>query len=265
MYHPSEKAVGNALDRMQAARDQEFAKFMAGGKAVQDLVLKQAGIVAAPGESIYSLACRYVDQQFPEVHFPGAGQQGPPFPGDTGNFQVAQPPHNVADYADLIDTAAGPLVDADKGGNGVANEGFYHTFMLPGLAFVGYRLNDSYGTVETLSVQEIVALSGLRPDGTKSSVVIVDLSSFFDVDYIRNFVFGLYAALSKDNLPVILAQVEEFLAQQGWMMDAEQHIQDQDRPTSLDDAPATWQEAREAYRKTADDATQIIPKYEEEN
>lgn len=274
MYHPTESAVAEALADLQKARDRAFSKFMSDPSSTQDFTLNQAGIVPEPGESRYSLACRYVDANYPETHFPGAGQPSPTFPNSVNTFQTARAPHDMREYRDMIDTVSDMLDDTDEENKGEdqkptgSNGGFYHTFMLPGLSYVGYRSADQYGTVKALPVTEILNISGMNNTDPKaqSSFVIIDLSSFFDADYVKQTIFQIYADLAGEMASnTVLEYVEEFILHQGWMPEADAFV---DAATKKQ--TPTWEQATAAVQSRptdlgeSDAATEIIQRYPDE-
>lgn len=268
MYKPSEEALLKGLSDRANIRDQYFQQLMSSSAAVLREIASTRNLDTPTGESTYSLACRIVEFEYPEIELPGAGNAGLfSTAGESTSYHVAEPIRrsDMARFADMIDKST-----LQKQDELFVQGGFLHgpDWMLDGPAFVGYRGAD--GAVQTLDTEGVVTLSGLRPNATEqSSVVLVSVSQFFDGDYVKDFVTRLYATLTSGDEPDKRAYqayeiISEMMSQSGITQEvvtgADQRVEKQFVSDSQSDEEALTEPVYGIQAAQADDVTQFIEK-----
>jgi hypothetical protein len=230
-------------------RDLQYVSLMEMGQSGLAHAADQFG-VAHEGRTAHEVACDIVNTMYPEVH--GDGQpvasdvvSGPDKFDDTMYAQAA----TAADRYRFRDVVGDP-----EGQNA------WPVDVPERQAGVGYKAAD--GSVHFLDSEGSVMLSGWGPE--KVRFLLVSLSDFFRVDYVKQFVLQLDEMLARGYSTEVDDLVAQVITEQGWNNEraADQSSTQEPLGVAAVDGLPTWAEASQATEYpvvgTGDVPTEIL-------
>lgn len=209
-YQPDEATLLRGLKSRARARDMQYASLMEMSLTGMQTAAKKLN-VAFEGRTMHEIACDIIDEMYPEAHgdgSPAAKSDGVSDPNKFADTVYAQQatPQDRWHFRDVLGE-----------GEPIEEPGDTWPVDVPeGMAGVGYKSTN--GTIVPLDSEGSVMLSGWGPEQVR--FLLVSLSQFFDGDYIKDFVLGLYVVMSQGDHEAVVDRLVAFLNEQNWLAEA---------------------------------------------